>query len=211
MTDYLGGYFDFETVSKKDSGILLGADNAVGDIYRIDIVQEDGEHRAWLENSFGQRIGFLEPGISRKLKMLQAEGLRTLAILSFIAFTDHPDEGHYWGQVAVVCYRPQDKEAFERFVETVSERMGDGVRLKVDLGPEGVAKVRETAGAWVPSQTVSLPKASKGTAYLKQRRKMSERMIDKGRAGNKGCYVVSWTFLLALVAFIVYAVYSCSA
>ena len=63
----------------------------------------------------------------------------------------------------------------------------------------------------MPSQTVPLPKSEKGTAYLKQRRKLSERMIDKGRAGNKGCYVVSWVFLLALVTLVVFLVYSWAA
>ena len=35
---------------------------------------------------------------------------------------------------------------------------------------------------------------------MKSRRKMSEKLIEQGRKGNKGCYAVSWLFLLALVA-----------
>ena len=211
MTDFFGRYLDFDTASKKDAGILLGADNAVGDIYQVHILQEDGVQRAWFQNAFGQRVGYLEPDISRKLKTLQAEGLEMVGILAFVAFTDHPDEGHYWGQMAVICYPPQESTAFGRFVEGVSARLGEGNRPKVDLGAEGVAKIRQTEGAWMPSQTVPLPKSEKGTAYLKQRRKLSERMIDKGRAGNKGCYVVSWVFLLALVTLVVFLVYSCAA
>ena len=213
MTEYLGKYADFQTVSKKDSGILLGADNSVGDIYDIHVLLEDGEQRAWLENRFGQRIGFLDEPTSRTMRTLQAEGLTTHAVLSFVAFTDHPDEGHYWGQVALICFKGTgpDAPAFEAFLANVAKRMGEGARIKVDLGAEGVAKLVESKGTWLPSQTVPLPENEKGTAYLKRRRKLTERAIDKGRAGNKGCYIISWAFLLVAVALIMFGLHSCGA
>lgn len=211
MTEYFGTYADFQTVSKKDSGTLLGADNSVGDIYEVKVLQEDGEQRAWLENRFGQRIGYLDAATSRSVRTMQAEGLYAYAVLSVVAFTDNPDEGHYWGQVALLCFKPKgpDASAFQAFLQTVAKRMSDGTRTKVDLGAEGVAKLLESDGTWVPSQTVPLPENEKGTAYLKRRRKLSERVIDQGRAGNKGCYVVSWMFLLALVALLMFGLHSC--
>ncbi len=48
MSDYFGKYINFETVSKKDAVDLLGADNAVGDIYDINIYFDDGAPKAWL-------------------------------------------------------------------------------------------------------------------------------------------------------------------
>ncbi len=211
MTEYYGRYADFATASKKDSGVLLGADNSVGDIYQLQMHDHDDEQRAWLVSTFGQRIGFLDAETSRTVRTLQAEGLQTKAVLSFIAFTDHPDDGHYWGQVALICFKPADADVFDGFVSTVAKRMGEGVRVKVDLGAEGIAKLRESGGTWTPSQTVPLPETEKGTAYLKRRRKPLERLVDQGRKGNKGCYVVSWAFLLVAVALIMFALHSCGA
>ena len=209
MAEYFGTYADFQTASKKDAGALLGADNSVGDVCQLAVVQKDGETRAWLENRFGARVGYLDADVSRTVRTLQAEGLETKAVLSFVAFTDHPGDGHYWGQVALICYKPADAEAFDAFVQTVAQRMGQGLRTNVDLGAEGAAKVAESGGTWVPSQTVPLPENGKGTAYLKVRRKITERVIDQGRAGNKGCYVISWAFLLALVALLMFGLHSC--
>lgn len=211
MTDYFGRYADFATASKKDSGVLLGADNSVGDVYQLKVHDFEGEQRAWLENAFGQRIGFLDAELSRKIRTLQAEGLETKAVLSFIAFTDHPDDGRYWGQVALVCYKSSDASIFEGFLNTVSKRMGEGLRTNVDLGAEGLSKLRESGGTWVPAQTVPLPETEKGTAFLKRRRKPIERLVDQGRKGNKGCYVVSWVFLLVAVALIMFGLHSCGA
>lgn len=209
MTEYFGKYVDFSTPSKKDASVLLGADNAVGDTYDLEFESVEGEQRAWLANRFGQRIGYLDAATSRTVRTLQAEGLQARAVLSFVAFTDHPDEGHYWGQVALLCFKSANTAAFDPFVVNVAKRMGEGLRTSVDLGPEGVAKVLESDGTWVPSQTVPFPENEKGTAYLKKRRKMSERVIEQGRKGNKGCYVVSWVFLLALVAFAIFGLHSC--
>lgn len=211
MTEYYGRYVDFQTVSKKDAGRLLGADNSVGDIYELSVLMEDGEQRAWLENRFGGRIGYLDAEASRKVKTLQAEGLKTQAVLSFVAFTDHPDDGHYWGQAALICFKPthETEQAFETFVTNAAKRIGDGVRTNVDLGPEGVAKIVESGGTWLPTKSVPLPENEKGTAYLKRRRKLLERAVDQGRAGNKGCYLISWAFLLIAVALIMFGLHSC--
>ena len=44
---------------------------------------------------------------------------------------------------------------------------------------------------------------------MKSRRKMSEKLIEQGRKGNKGCYVVSWLFLLLVVAGLLFGLKSC--
>ena len=44
---------------------------------------------------------------------------------------------------------------------------------------------------------------------MKSHRKMSEKMIEQGRKGNKGCYVVSWLFLLLLIALVLFGLKSC--
>lgn len=44
---------------------------------------------------------------------------------------------------------------------------------------------------------------------MKSRRKMSEKLIEQGRKGNKGCYAVSWAFLLLLVMAVLFGLKSC--
>ena len=44
----------------------------------------------------------------------------------------------------------------------------------------------------------------KGTAWVKTQRTGTERLVKQARKGNMGCTVVSWIFLLAVVALIVF-------
>lgn len=210
MENYFGRYERFSVPEKKDAGILLGADNMVGDVYDIRCDIEDGVHIARLLNRFGQEPGCLDANVSREVSLLQAKGLICKAILSFVAFTDHPDDGHYWGEVALICYNPAYEAAFLKFITAVSDRMGDGIRTKIDFGAEGVDHIIASDGEWIPKQTVPMPNKSKGMAIMKSHRKISDKLIEQGRRGNKGCYVISWVFLLAVVALIIFGIKACT-
>lgn len=206
---YFGTYARFDTASKKDAAVLLGADNLVGDVFDIEFVTEDGVRTAWMKNRFGAMVGFFEPGTSRDLSLCEARGFRMQALLSFIAYSESPEPGEYWGEAAIICYDPKDVEAFECFTGNIAARMMDGIRPEVDLGEQGYAKVVESKGTWKPTKTVSLPSKQAGVAILKTRRSVSEKMIEQGRKGNKGCYILSWVFLLALIAGVIFGLRSC--
>ena len=204
MEQYFGTYTTFETVSEKEAARLLSADNLIGDVYDIEL-ELRGEHRGWLVNRFGDRVAYLGNDISRKLSICQASGLTSKAVLSYVAYSeldeDDPKRAHncrYWGEVAVVCYPERYAEAFERFIASVGKKMHDNVRLRVDFEREAVLRIIDSDGAWVPEQTVPMPPKRKGTVIMKDTRSLSDKMIEQGRAGNKGCYVLSWGFLIAL-------------
>ena len=152
MERYFGTYQTFRTVSKKDAAVLMGSNTLVGDRYRINLTMDEGVHRAWLINKFNETIGYFDDGFSRELSLFAAEGLELVGILSFVAFTETPEPGEYWGQAAVIGYSPHYAEEFNRFI--------DG-------------------------------------------------LVEAGRTGNKGCYILSWAFLLALVAAIIIGLKSC--
>ena len=209
MDQYFGTYQTFETVSKKDAAVLLGADNLVGDRYTIEIELDGDAHKAWLISRFDQRIGFFDGNFSRRLSILKANGLELTAILSFVAYTDMPEPGNYWGEMAVIAYNPAQKEAFERFITTVCTRMFDNVRTRVNFDAEGVERIISSGGSWVPEQTVPMPSKKKGTVIMKSKRSLSEKLIEQGRKGNKGCYVVSWAFIIALVAALLFGLKAC--
>ena len=209
MDQYFGTYQTFETVSKKDAAVLLGADNLVGDRYTIEIELDGDAHKAWLVSRFDQRIGFFDGNFSRRLSILKANGLELTAILSFVAYTDMPEPGRYWGEMAVIAYNPAHKEAFERFITTVCTRMFDNVRTRVNFDAEGVERIISSGGSWVPEQTIPMPSKKKGTVIMKSKRSVSEKLIEQGRKGNKGCYVVSWAFIIALVAALLFGLKAC--
>lgn len=209
MNSYFGAYQRFETVSKKEAAILLGADNLVGDVFEIVFHTENGVQIAWLKNRFEKEIGFFDAAFSRQLNIMAARGWTLRALLSFVAYTDIPEPGHYWGEVAVVCYDSKYENAFAAFINGVAAKMVDGARPDIALGEQGVSRVINTNGEWVPDQTVAMPEKETGTVIMKSRRSISEKMIEQGRKGNKGCYVVSWAFLLLIVAAIIFGLKSC--
>lgn len=209
MDQYFGTYQTFETSSKNEGAALLSADNLVGDVYEIIIELDEDVHRAWLVNRFDHRVGFFNPSFSRKLSINKARGFEMKAILSYVAYSDSPEPGCYWGEMAVICYNPLYKEVFSAFIGNVSKKMADGVRPRIDLGAEATQKIIDLNGSWIPDQTIPLPKKKKGTAILKDKRSAKDKMIEEGRKGNKGCYVVSWAFIIILVVLALFGLKSC--
>ncbi|MEC4175185.1 hypothetical protein VIN30_01825 [Adlercreutzia sp. R7] len=209
MERYIGTYQTFQTVSRKEAAGLIGADNLVGDRYQIDCTIEDGVQKAWLVNRFNQRIGYFEPAYSRQLSILKAQGMELVALLSFVAFTDHPEPGFYWGDMAVIAFDPTYRDAMEAFIERLSKEMGKGKRPRVNLDAKAVDQIIQSQGAWLPHDTSPYPAKEKGTALVKTRRSATDRLVEESRKGNKGCYLLSWAFLLALVAGIIFGLKAC--
>lgn len=197
---YEGYYARFETASKKDAAILIGADTLVGDTFEIEIRNERGTAVAWVRNRFGAEIGFFDAETTRRIQLAQASGDIIKAMLSFVAYSEEPSPGLYWGEMAVMSYPASQKEHFDAFSHLVSKRLQEGSRPDIALSEQGEANVVEHEGDWLPTATVPLPKTRSGMVIMKSKRRFSEKMIEQGRAGNKGCYIVGWAFILVLVA-----------
>lgn len=203
---YEGFYARFESENKSSGSLLMGPDNIVGDDYEVVFKTEEGRVVAWLNNKFGAEVGFLDANSSRKLQLAKARDQKIRAILSFVAYSDMPDPGLYWGQVALFCFNPAYSKEMDAFVDRVAEKIGEGIRPDINLGASAVAKIFEDDN-WVPKDTVPLPKKETGMAILKDRQSVSEKMIEQGRAGNKGCYAVSWVFIALLVVAALYGLH----
>ena len=201
---YAGSYERFDTVSKKQASTLMGADNLVGDRFSIEFKTEDGISIAWMKNKFDELVGFFNPEVSRQLQIYQARGWKLTALLSFVAYVDTPSPGEYWGEAAIICYDPHhDAQAFEAFISTVGDMLADAIRPDISLSNDGVAHVVQSKGSWRPTARIPFPDKEQGMVILKRQRKLSENLIEQGRAGNKGCYAVSWAFIAVLAAAIV--------
>ena len=202
---YEGFYGRFETPSKAVGSMLMGADSLVGDDFKVEFRTEDGRVVAWLRNKFDAEVGYFDVDGSRKLQLANARGLKIRAVLSFVAYSDTPDPGFYWGEMAVFCFNPAYATEMDAFVDRVRAKLADGVRPNVNLHSAAVQKIFDEPD-WVPSDTVPLPKKEKGMAVLKDHQSMSEKMIEQGRARNPGCYVISWAFIVIAVIAIAYGI-----
>lgn len=204
---YEGFYARFDTANKAQGSMLMGPDHIVGDDYEVFFKTEEGRVVAWLRNKFGAEVGFLDVNASRKLQLANAREQTIRAVLSYVAYSDEPDPGLYWGQVAVFCFSPRYADEMNAFVDRVAAKISDGVRPVIDLGSQAVNKIIEEED-WVPNDTMPLPQKVVGMAVLKDHRTMSEKVIEQGRAGNKGCYAVSIAFIVVVVLAIAFALYS---
>lgn len=209
MPEYLysGFYARFDTPDKTTGSMLMGPDNIVGDEFFINFKTEDGITKAWIDNKFEHEIGFFGIDTSRKLQLAQARNLKIKLILSFVAYTDNPDPGHYWGEMAVFCYSPAHEKEFNLFVDRCSIKISDGVRPNIDLGSQGISNILSNE-TWLPKETVPFPKKETGFAVLKDHRSVSEKMIEQGRSKNIGCYIVSWVFIAIVMISLCYLLYS---
>lgn len=206
---YFGQYARFDTASKNEGAGLVSADNLVGDVFTIEFDFEDGQRIAWIKNRFGARMGFFDAEVSSKLNLCEARGWTLHALLAFVAY-DEPEGGHYWGQVALICFDKKHEEAFEAFTKAVGKRLSEGIRPQVELADQGVQQVIESGGTWQPKKTVPLPKKTAGTALVKTRLSATEKLVEQGRARNKGCYVGSILLLAAILAAITLTLKACN-
>lgn len=204
---YAGSYELFQTSSKKEASQLLSADNIVGDRFSIEFKTDGTNTIAWMKNKFGALVAFFSPEVSRQLQIHQARGWRITALLSFVAYTDAPSEG-YWGEAVLFAYDPlRHAQAIENFISTIGEMLADSIRPDVKLSNDGLAHVISSNGNWKPTARIPLPKKEKGMAILKRRRSISEKLIEQGRKGNKGCYAISWIFIAVLIIAVIAGVY----
>ena len=208
---YSGEYAKFFAVA-NDGVDFMGADNLVGDKYEIDIRDEAGGYKAYLVNRFGKDIGYLENRMVRPVQLAQAKGWKTGAFLSFVAFTQGKDEetpGYYWGQMAVLCYDSKISDAMDAFEGQLSKKMADGGRPQVDFGAQSLEKLLNSPQTWFPTDKAPAPKMEKGSSIVKDHRTPNERLIEESRKGNKGCYVLSYAFIIAVIALFIWLLHSC--
>ena len=203
---YQGFYARFDTPNKATGSLLMGPDNIVGNDYEVFFKTEGGKVTAWVKNKFDKEMGSFDADASRKLQLANARNQTIRALLSFVAYSDEPDPGMYWGQMAIFCFNPAYAEEMNAFINRCGTKLAEGIRPKIDLGSSAIEMIF-TEPDWLPTETVPLPDKKIGMAVLKDRQSISEKMIEQGRQRNKGCYVVSWVFIIIVVAAVVYGLH----
>ncbi len=204
---YFGTYVRFQTKDKKEGVALTGPDNAVGDIGTV-VWHTDENHRqqAWLKNPYDLEIGYLDAETSYKLAIYQAKNWEIRYVLSFVAYSDSPSPGMYWGEVALIAYNPRYAQQFEYFLKAFAQQAGEGLRPDPHLRPQAIESLINDPSSWKPSAKVKIPRNS-GTSILKEYRTFHDKLLDQARRKNPGCYLISWIFIAAIIAGLVWVLH----
>ncbi|WP_455163856.1 hypothetical protein [Slackia exigua] len=198
---YFGAYLRVEAPDRKLMSQLAGPDNAVGDIGSIEWdTDSHARQQAWLVNRFGNRIGCLSASDSYKIAVYRAKGWTLSYVLSFVAIDESKGTNEYWAQAAVIAFDPRYEATFGAFLKQFSERAGEGFRPDPELSREAVRTLAADPASFRLTGKVKIPKNGSTTVIVKDHRTPHDRILDQARAGNKGCYAVSWLFIAALIA-----------
>ena len=206
---YFGRYYRFNTLNKKDSVLLISPDCIIGDTYSIEIELSEHGRRAWIINPFKDRIGFLDETSSLEISEYLARDYTLVAFLSFVAFTESPEGGYYWGEIAVIGYKNSSKVFVKPFSERVAKLISEGTRPDLELSDQGLKQLQDNPNSWMTSKRNPIPKMKKGSALVKTKKSIGDYFIQQGRAKNKGCYFLSWLFILAAVTLVLFSLKSC--
>ena len=170
---------------------------------------DEGVHRAWLINKFNETIGLLRRRFLARTEPFAAEGLELVGILSFVAFTETPEPGEYWGQAAVIGYSPHYAEEFNRFIDGVCGLIGKIIRPKLALNGPAVDEIINSNGTWLPSEREPLPEKTTRHGATAKRAEGSSTASWRLDAQAKRLLHSQLAFLLALVAAIIIGLKSC--
>ena len=128
-------------------------------------------------------------------------------MLSFTAYSEEPEPGEYWGQVALIAFAPRYAEEFNVFLKAFAKAAGDGSRPDPKLSNDSIVSVLANPAEWKPSSKIKIPRGGGRTAILKDHRSVHDSMLDAARSKKVGCYIVSWAFILAVVTLVVWALH----
>ncbi|WP_350455292.1 hypothetical protein [Slackia heliotrinireducens] len=205
---YFGTYLKFFTDGKKYGAALSGPDNAIGDIGTIEWDQDaNGRQQAWLVNPYSIRVGHFSPADSYNLAVYQAKGWTMRYVLSFVALTVGKSKNDYWGEIALIAYNPRYEDEIGAFLKTFSKRMGEGFRPNPDLDSDSLERAIADPTSWTTTQKIALPKFDSDTMMVKDHRTLHDKLLDKARSRNLGCYIISWAFIALLVLAAIYGLH----
>ena len=125
-----------------------------------------------------------------------------------MAYSEAPEPGIYWGEMAIICYTDDESGVFSSFAANVSRKLCEGVRTDINLTSQDIEKLHADPN-WLPKGTIFLPKTSKGSAIIKSKRTLSEKVVEQGRRGNIGCYIATFAIFAIIIALVVFGLRSC--
>lgn len=203
--EFFGTLERVTVIDKKANNALSGGEGVIGCRVSFEFTQ-DGEGNPFVKvlSPNGVSFGGFSPEFSQTLTELHDSGRVCTGILSLVGFTD--GEG-YWGEFAVLAYNPDEADAWETFITTLAEKYAQGHRPDIDITQKTSRHIVETGGTWCDLKKAKDPKLKGGEAIVKRHRTARDNLVDQAVKGNKGCWVGTVVFWVAVAALIVFLVW----
>ncbi len=106
-------------------------------------------------------------------------------MLSFTAYSEEPEPGEYWGQVALIAFAPRYAEEFNVFLKAFAKAAGDGSRPDPKLSNDSIVSVLANPAEWKPSSKIKNP-ARRRTHCDFERPSQRARLHARRRSFQKG-------------------------
>ena len=90
--------------------------------------------------------------------VMAAKGWELHYVLSFTAYSEEPEPGEYWGQVALIAFAPRYAEEFNVFLKAFAKAAGDGLRPDPKLSNDSIVSVLANPAEWKPSSKIKIPR-----------------------------------------------------
>lgn len=192
-------YFQAYPKDKRSAAQLTSSNSLVGDSFSLKPNSKKTEIS--IINKFGYKAASLNAEDSKQVQLWLNKGLNVVSLLSYVAYNE-PKSQHF-AEFLIIAYNKKDKEAYEHFIENLSEKLQNGARPDIKLDKFEQKEIVKTNGDLKIKKMLGKPKLEKGCALLKNKIGLMDRIIEAGRQKKIGCYFASILFLLILVSIII--------
>ncbi len=192
-------YFQAYPKDKRSAAQLTSSNSLVGDSFSLKPNSKKTEIS--IINKFGYKAASLNAEDSKQVQLWLNKGLNVVSLLSYVAYNE-PKSQHF-AEFLIMAYSKKDKEAYEHFIENLSEKLQNGARPDIKLDKFEQKEIVKTNGDLKIKKMLGKPKLEKGCALLKNKIGLMDRIIEAGRQKKIGCYFASILFLLILVSIII--------
>ena len=192
-------YFQAYPKDKRSAAQLTSSNSLVGDSFSLKPNSKKTEIS--IINKFGYKAASLNAEDSKQVQLWLNKGLNVVSLLSYVAYNE-PKSRHF-AEFLIMAYNKKDEEAYEHFIENLSEKLQNGARPDIKLDKFEQKEIVKTNGDLKINKMLGKPKLEKGCALLKNKIGLMDRIIEAGRQKKIGCYFASILFLLILVSIII--------
>lgn len=192
-------YFQAYPKDKRSAAQLTSSNSLVGDSFSLKPNSKKTEIS--IINKFGYKAASLNAEDSKQVQLWLNKGLNVVSLLSYVAYNE-PKSRHF-AEFLIMAYNKKDEEAYEHFIENLSEKLQNGARPDIKLDKFEQKEIVKTNGDLKINKMLGKPKLEKGCALLKNKIGLMDHIIEAGRQKKIGCYFASILFLLILVSIII--------
>ncbi|MDR0888894.1 MAG: hypothetical protein LBM21_03240 [Coriobacteriales bacterium] len=164
------------------------------------------------DDDSGEDVSNADIRYATQLKRLQEhtqDGWHVHMVVCLVMY--EKDVKSFKAEVACMCYCPQDdgvNAAMDNFIRNMAKRIKSGDHPGLGLSQAEFSRVIKSDGQWCLTKAAPLPKRKDGVMVFKRKRTWTEYIVGFAGEHQRGCNLLAILFWLALIALIVFIVWS---